>query len=121
MNRPIFNYSAHKALWLWLAENPAVTKSAWPGWDEYSSIPRLQCFACQYVTECRWYYRPTIYTPRLKCTLCPLDWGTYPQCSNNYNDAGLYVRYMRAASFERRSLFAKQIAELPVKQGVLYV
>ena len=105
----VFNHTAHKALWNWLAENPGKQKIDWPGWVINGHEDNINycyyCFACDYDDE--------IFGD---CEACPLQWPDKPGCGECAN---LYVRwYKRTASVIEKSKLAQQIANLPVKEGV---
>ena len=68
MSKQVFQHSLHKALWLWLAENPDKAKSEWPRWVQNGEDIESQqngCFACQY------RYNSNFGT----CDNCPLIWS----------------------------------------------
>ena len=101
----IFNHTAHKELWSYLAENPTKQKEDWPEWKvnggKYSSVDG-NCFACEFTTDST-------------CCDCPLIWpGGW--C------AGCYWLYKKWAeediSLKERTSLALQIANLPVKKGI---
>lgn len=39
---------SHIELWDWLADNPLMCKSEWPGFDLLEHNIRHECFACEY-------------------------------------------------------------------------
>ena len=99
----IFNHTAHKKLWNYLAENPTKWKEDWPGWKinggEYSNICH-HCFACEFTIDSI-------------CYRCPLIWPS------GYCYSGLYKKWIeKGISLEERTSLALQIANLPVKEGV---
>ena len=101
----IFNHTAHKELWNYLAENPTKWKEDWPGWKinggEYSKVDS-HCFACEF-TICG------------TCYDCPLIWPS--GCCTNYS--GLYKKWVEEdINLKERTSLALQIANLPVKEGV---
>ncbi|MBP2663523.1 MAG: hypothetical protein H6Q71_1471 [Firmicutes bacterium] len=99
-----FQYTQHKALWNWLADNPDKRKQQWPGWQCYAMG---DCFACEYD-----------YLLGDSCINCPLVWpGKF--CNGDSN--GLFIKWSRTNDLQKRSELAKQIANLPVKDGVEYI
>ena len=101
----IFNHTAHKELWNYLAENPTKHKKDWPGWEinggEYSEVVG-HCFACE-------------FTIAVICYNCPLIWPS--GCCTGYN--GLYSEWAKEGiSLEERTSLALKIANLPVRNGV---
>ena len=101
----IFNHTAHKELWNYLAENPTKQKEDWPGWEvnggKYNKI-NSHCFACEFIVGST-------------CCDCPLIWPS-KQCIGIY---GLYQRWVEQdISLEERTSFALKIANLPVRKGI---
>lgn len=96
-----FNHTAHRALWIWLSENPKKGKENWPGWEYYDDVEN-DCFACEFSID-------------KNCRDCPLIWpgGDCMSGEALYNKWGP----ARFRPQERASL-ALQIANLPVKEGV---
>ena len=99
----IFQWTHHKSLWLWLAENPEKKKSQWPRWrhrggdvDEVS----LECFACDGCDD---------------CDSCPLVW------SNVICGDSEFGQWEYTDDLELRSTLALTIAYLPVKPRVLCI
>ena len=129
-----FNHTAHKELWDWLANNPGQPKSAWPGWSYYPDIKEEynECFACEYVI--RYMKAPLYFVP---CAdHCPLVWPNPGTCFDPHRE-GLYARWHKrtvmaqclraepggcpetiAAFYSTVSDLARQIRDLPVKEGV---
>lgn len=106
----IFEHTLHKELWNWLAENPQQRKDDWPRWEknggdiEYISS---YCFACEYVDSLK-----------QNCEACPLVWPDGCKCCTD--DGALYDQWDSAeCNFKLRSELALQIANLPVREGVL--
>ena len=105
-----FNHTAHKELWTWLADNPEKGKGEWPGWENNGGkYPNTSndCFACEYDNKIDW---PA-------CDSCPLIWETtYCQPYNS-----LFTKWQSAFfnnNHKSCSEFARQIANLPVREGV---
>ena len=101
----IFNHTAHKKLWNYLAENPTEYKGDWPGWEvnggEYSEVDS-HCFACE-------------FTLGGTCCDCPLIWPN--GCCTGYG--GLYNTWVNTSiNLEKRTSLALKIANLPVKNGI---
>lgn len=104
-----FNHTAHKELWDWLAKNPDKEKDDWKGWDIHGGKYVLDgncCFACLYddYTEGR-------------CNDCPLVWAHLSCCSQ---ENSLYKKWERFDEDEEetRAELARQIRDLPVREGV---
>ena len=100
----VFDHPNHKKLWLWLAENPSKYKYDWPEWEENGGeIAHAQayCFACEYTDE------------NGDCDECPLEWSPCP------SRCDLFHVWDSARDLNKRSELAKQIAYLPVKEGVV--
>ena len=98
----VFNHTAHKELWNYLAENPTKWKEDWPKWKinggEYSSVCH-HCFACEFTVD-------------NICYDCPLIWP------NGYCYE-LYEKWAKEGiSLEERTSLAIKIANLPVKNGI---
>lgn len=108
-----FNHTAHKELWDWLAQNPDKEKDDWPGWKcnggEYELVD-VYCFACEYVSnieedfDCCYGY-------------CPLVWPNDIYCDENSNES-LYAAWRNETYLKKRSELARQIRDLPVREGV---
>jgi hypothetical protein len=109
---PKFNYSMHKELWNWLSLNPDKEKEDWPGWD-YLSEPEeySHCFACQYA-DC--------IPEAPACANCPLIWPSTDSSHTSCTDS-IYLEWKECIDLEQKSILAKQIANLPVKENVLCV
>lgn len=103
-----FNHTAHKALWIWLSENPKKSKKDWPGWKinggKYSRIANY-CFACEFTVVGG------------TCYDCPLIWPNR-NCVGSKDSASLFVEWESTDNLEERASLALQIANLPVKEGV---
>ena len=102
-----FNHTAHKEMWNWLAENPKKEKGDWPGWDKnggnfLENNIYAECFACQYTEEIG-----------LHCDSCPLVWP-----SGVCLDDGLFEIWKETKNLVMKSSLARQIANLPVREGV---
>lgn len=112
-----FNHSAHRDLWLWLSENPERWKADWPGWKTYRNPPVSFCFACQYTVDVSQHYG---LRQSIRCCFCPLDWPG-KRCVFG-TSTGLYDLWSESSpSSHVRSKLARDIAELPVKDGVTYI
>lgn len=122
-----FDLTRHKELWNWLAENPGMQKVEWPGWDEIEDwddemYPDNNCFACEYlkdvvISDGEEYYE---LDPILCEKQCPLIWPEGRTCTERYYS--LYREWDNYNSqedfYEEASVLAKQIAELPVREGI---
>jgi len=112
---PVFNHTAHKALWNWIADNTKEgswpNKLSWPGWEgnggKYARNKNT-CFACEYTLSLEG--KP--YCPR-----CPLVWPDLDGCLTTQG-IGLYDLWECADSTEIRQYISLRIANLPVKDGV---
>jgi len=103
----VFYHSLHIRLWTWLAENPGKEKIDWPEWianggavDDVDG----ECFACKYrgLDDCE--------------NSCPLDFDIKENGCLGY----LYRRWMWGCNdYQERSETALQIANLPVRAGVI--
>lgn len=96
---------AHKALWLWLAENGTKNKAGWPGWEQNGGpwpMPRQKCFACI-----------DAFDQENHCPKCPLSWGQhYSDTIPCERPGALYDKWLRADK-DNRSTLARQIANMP--------
>lgn len=106
-----FNHTAHKELWNWLADNPDKKKHEWPEWDfnggKHKEIMG-ECFACQYAMS--------IKLINETCKKCPLV-EHYEKGNTCLN--GLFNQWdYECQNLQKRSGFARQIANLPVREGV---
>lgn len=121
-----FDYTNHRALWNWLAESGALYKESWPEWEENGGKTTAcfcRCFACDYSND--------------SCEECPLDIPVELVTDEHSCLGGLYRAWFdtctKIESLEalgkdngehyedlKKQLMqtAKQIAELPVKDGV---
>lgn len=91
----------HKALWMWLSENPNKEKEDWPKWLNIPSMDN-DCFACE-IANC-------------DCEDCPIIWPTidydnnYPSCEN------IFGAWDDEILLAKRSMLARYIANLPWKK-----
>jgi hypothetical protein len=108
----VFDHTNHRKLWLWLADNPKMEKWDWPEWEKNGGNILFQlfyCFACEFDDS------------RLTCN-CPLIW---PDNCDEYElmdclgYGGLYEKWDASEDNQERSQLALQIANLPVKPGVI--
>ena len=117
-----FNHTAHKELWNWLAENPDEEKEDWPGWQVNGGKHgecENNCFACEYALSEGHNFE---YAP------CALIWRDHDErfeddtmrchinCEYLNSEFGLWERC--DVSEEERAALARQIANLPVREGV---
>lgn len=106
-----FNHSAHIRLWDWLSKNPDKMKKDWPEWEENGGeeIEHAQsyCFACDYAASKN-------DGVNCDCDYCPLVWPDGFGCT----DAGNLFDYWYWAYGNEKSALAKQIRDLPIKEGV---
>ena len=117
MDPSSFNHTAHRDLWLWLSENPECWKADWPGWERHQNLPARLCFACQYTVD---VFRNYGFKRSIGCDLCPLEWPG-KRCTFR-NSTGLYDLWNVSNHLpDVRRKLARDIAELPVKDGIIYI
>lgn len=123
-----FNYTAHKKLWNWLAENTDKSKHDWPEWKENGGKyePSLSdCFACDYAED---RAGEECLDSDLICLLCPLkEWREDAENQFVANDdlscdpcMRSYYNQWRKADEKERKEFAEKIRDLEVAEGVEY-
>lgn len=122
----VFNLSAHRRLWKWLAENPTKRKANWPEWIQNGgtvAMVGLECFACSYSDNCH------------ALDDCPLIWPLNNQGSSLCTRGGLWdvwddieleyrhgnLENMCEEDKRERTRLALLIMNLPVKEDVEYV
>jgi len=98
---------AHRKLWNWLAEEVDDLKTKKDFFEEFniSEIPDNGCYACG---ECDG-----------NCEKCPIKWSE-DQVNSDYKcleEYSLYNKWYYSYDVLERSALAKQIAELPWKEG----
>jgi hypothetical protein len=109
----VFQWTKHKELWQWLADNPEMNKEDWPGWKcsggTIEDTSGYECFACEYIGELP-------YSARCNC---PLIWPDNHKVEANdcMGRQGLYRSWENSTRDTRVSL-AKTIRDLPVREGV---
>ena len=140
----IFDLTAHRMLWLWLAEHPGKTKSDWPEWKcnggKFDDNTDSECFACQACNEMAGlpeFDTGEGYRAVQSCIkFCPLQWPgkTCVAQRSERDERGIYAvwsRYsLKARSYayvkhfeqqkyyeECASKLARQIAALTVKES----
>lgn len=125
--------TAHREMWLWLAENPIKRKMDWPKFETNIYLTTFNghdiphgCFACYWVTSFK----------RRNCILCPITWVDETQkviidgCAGCETKGTLYyewkefsssLRYMRSGEFTTKkakelefqvSSFATKLADV---------
>ena len=120
MNKPVFDYRAHKIMWAILAET---------GWRfKFEALEKMKdvppphtnsCYACSAQAE-------LVGESRLcRKALCPLDWGAgtclkFPcemMCDIPYG--GLYDDWVRTnpSDIEQRKVIAAKIRDLPLSKN----
>jgi hypothetical protein len=100
-----FKHTEHWLLWDWLAKNPGKWKEDWPGWKEIDEYVPALCFACQVRDENR-------------VNPCPLG-HEYVGCSIGDCLGGLYAKWEDVCGNPlKRADLARQIRDLPIKEGV---
>lgn len=112
----VFDHTAHKRLWLWLASHPWASKEEWPGWK--NCYPQLHdCFACDFASTVR--NDSIVYiSAKSKCVFCPLEHNDKLNCLNNWYDLWDNLEKTPKNYLLLRKL-ARKIALLPVREGVL--
>ena len=118
----MFNYTAHRELWDWLANNPSKGKLEWPGWRENGGKHHSSngCFACEYCS------RITNKQRRNKYCECPLVWPLATANSLDcFTEGSPYAQWHRGYNWEtlskeRMAFFARQVRDLPIFPGVLF-
>jgi len=123
----IFNHSAHKRLWKWLAENPTKSKWHWPEWKGNGGIfsrVEADCFACDCTARCH-----------INSAACPLIWPLNGEGQLLCTNGGLWdewdniescysedeIENMSDEDKAERTRLALLIMNLPVKDGIKYV
>lgn len=104
----VFNHTAHRTLWQWLADNASIAlvdKRNWPGWDRYEDKTGNTCFACDYAGGCSY------------CRNCPLVWPNQKECTEG-NLWDVWFDAMEEGKYETAATLAEQIRDLPVREGV---
>lgn len=111
----VFDHTAHKRLWLWLADHPWASKEEWPGWK--NCYPQLHdCFACDFASAVKktWLLIPI----NSKCDFCPLVHNDKLNCLNGWY--GLWDSLEKIPkNYSLLRKLAHKIALLPVRKGVL--
>lgn len=120
-----FDLTKHRALWNWLADNPGSLKTDWPGWDEIEDwddeiYPDNNCFACEYLDEIMLdQYNPNYELDGETCEkFCPLLWSKGCTCCDKNSLFREWTNATVKKDYETASNLARQIAELPVREGV---
>lgn len=110
----VFNRTAHRDLWGWLAENPDKEKHNWPGWQINGGEVQdssTSCLACDYVEDIGMGHS---WTCLRDC--CPIMWPS--KSKKTYQFCGLLFYEWSEASEKSRIRLAKKIRDLPVREGV---
>ena len=122
---PKFNLTKHKELWNWLSENPGSLKTEWPGWGEIEDwddeiYPYKNCFACEYLAETMLDQdNPNYALCGETCEkFCPLIWPKGCTCCARGSIFKEWTNATVKKDYETASNLARQIAELPVREGV---
>ena len=112
----VFQYSAHKRLWLWATDHP-YTELDWPEWKNFPYTYN-DCFACDYASKaCE---RKSIFdVDKFMCDHCPLNWPDNLTCNKS---GSLFATWDNALTDEiTKKHVAALISKVPVKKGVLWV
>lgn len=111
----IFNLSAHKSLWNWLAKHPDREKLEWPGWHRNGGTYRSAtgCFACDYAQAMCAALENDKSSG--ECRRCPI-WDEDNRCYTNEYEA--YCQTQSDKEFSRAAEYAKAIADAKVRPGV---
>lgn len=105
----VFNQTAHRALWLWLAsefqKGNFVFSPSWPGWKDNGGQYTAEnyCFACEYDKN---------MLAHTKCINCPLKHGCH-DISSRLAKAKEYKLPLLSAHL------AGEMAYAPIKPGVI--
>lgn len=115
MNKPVFDYRAHKTMWGILAETRWERKDmALEKMGVESSPYPHTCYACAAQTAL------TGDSCRCQKGLCPLDWGkeTYRQYPCETGE-GLYFQWCSCDPYdiEQRKALAAEIRDLPLSKN----
>lgn len=114
----VFMHKEHREMWLWLADNPSKEKEDWPGLK--TRYARNECFACEYslVEHAGVEGYESFYY--VDCDICPFVWpeNDFGNCVCD-DDGGLWCKWFHAKNNRQRKKLALQIANLPVKPGVI--
>ena len=113
-----FDHINHVKLWLWLSENPALSKQDWPEWKSNGGSIKnasLDCMACRYV---KWKVKMLGDCMSANyCSLyCPLIW---PDNKNCCSADGLYTDWCREKDLDAKSKLALRMSKLPVRKAVV--
>lgn len=127
----VFNYTLHKELWNWLADNPLEDKENWPGWEKYGIDLKeySDCFACFCADK-----GPTPELEFHKCVHCPLDWPNgfcFPRHAQVTDAEYFFEEWVKAIDdydgqnddYDRQNVeyYARKIANLPIKESDNFV
>jgi hypothetical protein len=119
----IFNRTAHVAQWDWLSQHPDKSVTDWPGWANKGGKFKLTFSGC-FMCPCALIRRDNAHSTDGICRFCPMDWGNKKYCSSeccNGKSNFLFDKYYYAHSLKKKSLYAAQIRDLPVKEDVICV
>ena len=108
----MFNRTLHMELWLWLSENPDSEKRQWPRWDRNGGDVEdvdNRCFACEATADNN--------DGDKICGKCPIEWPGGSCCY----EGSPFDQFRNSTDPSERSRLAKEIAMLPVKEGVEYI
>jgi hypothetical protein len=105
-----FNHSAHRRMWLWLAENPEALKREWPGFKRFKNTPDCLCFACEAAGHGE-------AATNLVCEQCPLMWPDgFPSEDRPWCHQSLYSAWNCVSNSVDKTKLALQIANLPIRR-----
>lgn len=113
----IFNHTAHRELWDWLAKNPKAHLSHWPGWKDNGGdyLAVAMSFACDYKVFAFSAIGKPVRGKPVICENCPLEW---PLGQDGCGDGTLFNQWETEKDPAKRAKLAEQIRDLPVREGV---
>jgi len=124
----IFDHTSHKAIWNYVVENRCNKGFA----QEKLNLPLAKyyhCYACEYaVIKHSELTGQDVHDVGISfildkiniCHHCPLEWPEEYYCKGETSFGGLYNRYLYGRDEDStREMFAAQIRDLPVKEGVV--
>lgn len=102
----------HRKMWNWIADKTEERKTMVCKHDYFyeNALPcaELLCFCCEY----------TITNLEVDCGKCPIDWGVDENCIPCSNPKSPYWKWRNADYWQTAANYARQIANLPVREEV---